>query len=849
MEYRYSNYEVPIKNICYIFIFSLKNMKRIIQLSIPIIYFISFFGLSQTELSNEESSHLVYPLLDHAKSIPSQAIYLSSDKDIYETQENIWFNALILEDNPFVEKGNDKIFYLNLIDSNKAVILSEKYEIKEGLVNGHLYLSDTLSPGKYSLIGYSTSSLKEERYHYKTIKPIEIRKTILPKVFIDYEFDNSNSENYTVSLHAYKRKGGFLSNTKFKLIGNIENRKVTIAKGVTDNDGKAQLNFILENKFDTYDLRIRVNSKYTEVIPLNIKLKNDSLTIDFFPEGGHLLPNIIQKIGFKVQDSRGVPVAFNGLLVDGSKVLDTLKSDINGLGSFYLLPEPDKDYTIQSVNSNEIINYELPSLESSGTSIKVENLLDGNLTFQILSSSSVNNPKKIYVRIQSKGVIHKMFKGLLTEKEKTVSVPLGNVTSGIMEISIYDEEYNCIATRLVYVKPEQRLYIEEQSKINFEYKTRSKVVITLKIIDQFKKPQSVKATVVVFDKLYSSPSFNRTMESFFKIENDLVKPIFNASSYFDMNEVGINRLDLLMLTTKKEDYKWNDSNYIKDSKEFSIDENIYGRVMKKSDKGVLSPLQKKTHLQLFYSQGVFPIETDKQGAFTIQKELLVALAGEKVFLRIPDKNKTIQLTNFNENIVENMNLEVQPTFFITKDLRSEDFKRKLNHTSFNSMNFLEEVVIKTIRKDSPKNIKKEAEFFGSGLDYVCTQYNILNCRNHRNGNIPVEGEKYTLNNGSVVVYSSLKPKTKEVKVKNFVTIECLYPTKDFQEVDYSTNPSDPNVDFRKTLYWKTDLESTENEEIKIIFYTSDIRGAFIGKIDVYSEKGLFGNYLFNFKVH
>ena len=86
-------------------------------------------------------------------------------------------------------------------------------------------------------------------------------------------------------------------------------------------------------------------------------------------------------------------------------------------------------------------------------------------------------------------------------------------------------------------------------------------------------------------------------------------------------------------------------------------------------------------------------------------------------------------------------------------------------------------------------------------------------------------------------------------LKNYVTVETLYPLKIFEEKIYAFGEVDEYADFRKTLCWKPSLKSNENGELHIEFYTSDMRGAFTGEIDLYSENGRFGYYSFDFMVY
>ena len=821
-------------------------MKYLNQYLKIIIYLFAVCGMSQSVLSPIENTHLVDPLSIRAENLPHHSIYISTDKDIYETEEDLWFNAVMISDNPFIKDYDDKIFYLELLGNNNLPILSEKYEIKNGIVDGHLYLPDSLSAGNYILTGFTANSIKKGSIPYKTLKYIDIKKNILPEIIIDYEYDSSNRK---ISFQVYLRKGGFMSNTKFKLVASNGNTKKTIAKGITDSKGYAELVLERDNKFSSYYLDVMGSSKSELITPLNIESENKIFNIEFSPEGGHLVNYLEQRIGFKITDSQKNPVKLECLLFKDEKVIDTLKSDANGLGSFTFLPDPKEDYSIESVNVNQKLVYALPDIDSSGIILKMKDIQGDSLNFKILSYGMKEFPQRIYVRIQSKGQVHKMLKGMLKANELQIGIPLKEIPSGIIQISIYNDEYECMSSRLIYIKPEHKLYITEITDSITEYRTRSKVARKLRVTNNINRPVNILSNVTVYDKLYAKNE-QRTMESFFMLENDLSVPVTNAQSYFNNYSAMEKELDLLMLTTKKVDYKWDDSNYNLITKKISIEENVYGRVLKKTKNNVLIPIEEKIDLQLIFSLGVLPVQTNDMGVFVIDREILIKLRGEKIFLRGTNSNQMIELMNTGEDVSKVLSFEARSQAPLeNSNLKENMVKVSLDHIKLNSMNFLEEVVVKAPRKSRLKGVRKGSEFYGSGFDYVCTQYDILNCENHNHGTKPIEGKVYELNDGSTVTYRSPEYQRESTEPKNYITIECLYPKKNFREFDYSKKGSEYGPDFRKMLYWKTGLSSNASGEVDIKFYTSDIRGAFVGKVDIYSDDGLlFGSYLFDFNV-
>ena len=109
----------------------------------------------------------------------SDLVYLQTSKGIYETQEDVWFKGYVLDAQYFTPSQKSKILYVQLIkDVTNKPVWEEKYEIENGFVDGHLFLSDTLSEGNYTLAAYSSRSYFKEQKEFYAFKKIEVVKNI-----------------------------------------------------------------------------------------------------------------------------------------------------------------------------------------------------------------------------------------------------------------------------------------------------------------------------------------------------------------------------------------------------------------------------------------------------------------------------------------------------------------------------------------------------------------------------------------------------------------------------------------------------------------------------------------------
>jgi len=247
-------------------------------------------------------------------------------------------------------------------------------------------------------------------------------------------------------------------------------------------------------------------------------------------------------------------------------------------------------------------------------------------------------------------------------------------------------------------------------------------------------------------------------------------------------------------------------------------------------------------------------ETDEAGMFKIPKQVLELFDGEAIFIKTTLKNGIIKILKNENNIFQDDKLRLNyPETYVLKDYeKNSQLKDQVASFRLNGLNYLDEVVVKTTYKKHKKNPFLEKEHIGTNFDYVCREYNILNCSNHRTGYKPIEGHSYSDNQGRRVIYKlPVKEQKEEIDniSKNFVVINSFYAEKQFERKDYLKTPDNFDFDYRKTLHWETDLKTDDKGIATIRFFTSDNRGVYKGYVDVYTDDGLFGVYEFSINVY
>lgn len=122
---------------------------------------------------------------DLSKDNAFDLVYLQTSKSIYETEEDVWFKGYVLDAQFFIPSENSKVLFVQLIeDRTDKVVWEKKYEIENGLVNGHLFLDSGLAEGTYTLAAYSSFSFTRNEEAFYAMKKLEVLKSISRKKVI-----------------------------------------------------------------------------------------------------------------------------------------------------------------------------------------------------------------------------------------------------------------------------------------------------------------------------------------------------------------------------------------------------------------------------------------------------------------------------------------------------------------------------------------------------------------------------------------------------------------------------------------------------------------------------------------
>ncbi len=194
---------------------------------------------------------------------------------------------------------------------------------------------------------------------------------------------------------------------------------------------------------------IRQNRRFNS----ELENKQESYQFAVFPEGGHLVAGLENRVAFKAANVLGAGVEAQGTLVDdgGNKILD-FETWHDGMGSFSFTPEQGIDYTatIHFDNGEETALVLPPAI--SGVSLQV-NRMDDHLEINIRSSTgrqTGTSPDDMSLLVHTRGIVQLSEKVRLVNGLFSTTLPVHDLSDGITHICLLNNNHTPLAERLVF---------------------------------------------------------------------------------------------------------------------------------------------------------------------------------------------------------------------------------------------------------------------------------------------------------------------------------------------------------------------------------------------------------------
>ncbi len=498
-----------------------------------------------------------------SNAIDAEKVYLQLSATTFNTEEVIWFKAVVSNAYDLSLSGISGVLHVELIEpTEKQIIDSKLLKLDNGIAESFFQLHSNYSEGKYLIRAYTEWNKNfDDKFMFSTY--VNIFKFQKPEDKVDPVRDisilkDTDGQKVVVSSRIFPMELDSLHRGKAMLFldwldgaDSIEVRQ--------EKNHSAHIEYALNDDVKMLGFRLKtMNKSYSK----SIVLDETQGSLEFFPEGGELVNGIKSTLGFKYLNINGKGENVFGVIVDQHEnELSSFKSNDLGMGKIELLPEEGKDYFGLVKGKNGIVHkYPIPTAKSQGTVMQVVDRLSSKV---LVLEARPRVTDSVHIKLYHRGKDIYLLRALMKDGE--FRYPIGGelMPNGIIGATMYDSNYLPRTARHFFNNsPKTNLNIDiEIGKT--EYETRDSVVVRLKSMKE-NEPVASSISLMAVDKEYFEKTnlSKSSILSYFLLESDIKGDIENPAYYFD-NENNLKDLDYLMLTQGWSNYKYDEPQKIK----------------------------------------------------------------------------------------------------------------------------------------------------------------------------------------------------------------------------------------------------------------------------------------------
>lgn len=794
------------------------------------------------------------------KDFAKNKVFLKTDKDIYCPGEKIWFKAEIfncLSETPSNETG----LIVMLKGENGEIIADNKYLPLEGICNNVLDIPSWSPEGNAYLVAYTPKALNINDATLAAVKPIVINSLRKNDYIINVTLNRNvynPGEDARLSVNLVPLTPG-LRHEKIIVSLFDYNQQLSFEKYTVETNTINEIKYKLPERITNglyFEVSIPGKNKLAQRIPIHTTV--DNITVEFYPEGGTLLTNNIQRIMYRASDPFGRAIDVSGNVYDqhGNQA-GAGKIIKKGYGMLSLMAMPNQKYYFKIEDEyGKDFEFELPEAQLEGSAISLIKTEDSTLRIAVYSVGKYASDSITLAAISNGRII--MTSNIDGSKKSNIKIATNTLPQGIVDLVIFAPDGKILSERLIYNTQNREIDIDIDTQFTPSEKNGdAEITIDLsKFISQFGES---KIDVKVVDKfnLYDPEELNCCTFLKYPLQTPVPRTVL---------DLYLTNLELIANELKH--YSLNDLLSGKDYSNEKTSKNISGTVIDKNREAVVNAT-----VMAIQSNNLFQATTttDSKGRFVFErsnrsKDLIV-----KAFSPSGKKSYTVHLDQtFDESLDE---------IIMLKSFRIKQGYDKNEMTGYCQKNKELLKLIGTERHDTrtekPKGAEKMLQSGSTILDVIkmtkpfrlennqIVFYGCNNSINYQSGAlIVIDGLKMgtdisSLNSINSLDVKSINISTNPADIQRYTGLNSVglieittrnnltdfQPDKKsagFRDVELFDSETIPhNVwKYQTTLLWRNDIPVDETGKVKLKIKASEIQSDFIIVVDAESKEGI-----------
>ena len=420
-----------------------------------------------------------------------------------------------------------------------------------------------------------------------------------------------------------------------------------------------------------------------------------NIDVQFFPEGGFLVSDLLNRIGFKALDESGKGVDIEGTITDKSgKEILRINTSKFGMGLFELAPKKNELYQL-SVNLKGVERqYDLPKPLEQGAVMQV---IERDKEYRIYLQSTLETGLHSFsfIASQRKGpVIEARISG--NESKALVKVPKNMLKQGIVEFTLFDNNDQPILERLAFydtVESEVSVNIMPSTEV---HETRELVKIEISLDSTVQPTIPTNLSIAVTDRsTVKTDPYGIDIESELLLNSELKGNIEQPGYYFYSDEPERKRnLDILMMTQGWRQFILNDTIKIPSNPRFPAESGFRLSGTVKSLSNHKKPVTANVSLTYNNSEefAIEEVKTDQNGKFIFNQ--LNFMDTTSVLVQAKKLKKGKQRKSYYDpttDVLIEMDAFTPPGILVFPEQNSQGFIEDLTNSNSTSHKYLESI--------------------------------------------------------------------------------------------------------------------------------------------------------------
>lgn len=403
-----------------------------------------------------------------------EKVYVMTDKPYYSAGERIWLRGWVVDAVSHTGQTPTNYLYVDLIDAGDNLVQRIKIKRDSTGFSNAIDLPSDIKAGSYSLVAFTQWQTNwSEDFFFR--RRIEIGNSIDDVVSHEVSYVLGEDSTATALVRFYGFDGPY-AGYRVQCTEKREDKRDRNFTLRTDSYGQVRVEYTpIEGAVGEIDMLLEVpnrNFKTTVLLPD----VNNSIYVDFMPEGGDLIAGTTQRVAFKAIGADGYGRDVVGVVRDASGAeVCPFVAQHRGMGVFEFAPKAGTIYYAEVEHNGRKLHYAMPAVKSVGCALRAEHEGD-KWECEVLSSSEFDR-STLGALVHSRGALVYM----VNDVTGRFSIPENVLLEGISQVAIYDRMTGTIySERLLFRHPSEQFVVQTETDRPVTRK-RQKVTLDIKV--------------------------------------------------------------------------------------------------------------------------------------------------------------------------------------------------------------------------------------------------------------------------------------------------------------------------------------------------------------------------------